>query len=134
MKDDQRRRLVEQAMRRLEVKMAAERETLRELTKTSVMSRPNAQRPHMVGAPKFARLRVTGLRGWELMLQRMEAGIWYSQRDLVALMRDCPPNSVRAWLHQKLRPRGMVERAHDGRSAIYRKPHSATETGHTGDS
>ncbi len=62
-------------------------------------SGPNAQR--QIGAKP----------GWVLLWERMEPGAWYADEDLVALMPEYAYGSPRAWLHQKLRKRGMVERA-----------------------
>lgn len=45
------------------------------------------------------------------LLRAMAPGGWYALPDLGAMLPDAPPNSVKAWLYQRLAPRGLVERA-----------------------
>ncbi len=56
--------------------------------------------------------------GWRVLWERMEPGAWYADEDLVALMPEYAYGSPRAWLHTKLRPKGMVERAASGKLGV----------------
>ncbi len=57
--------------------------------------------------------------GWMLLWRRMAPGAWYADEDLVALMPEYAYGSPRAWLHQKLKAKGMVERAAKPREDNY---------------
>jgi len=48
--------------------------------------------------------------GWQIVLERMADGEWYSRADLIALAPEYAAGSIRAWLVQKLVPE-HVERA-----------------------
>lgn len=48
--------------------------------------------------------------GWRVLVQRMAPGAWYGRPDLIRLMPEYAEGSVRAWLHQKLLAKGLVER------------------------
>jgi hypothetical protein len=52
------------------------------------------------------------LAGWKLLACAMAPAVWYALPDLVALVAgQAPANSVKAWVYQKLAPRGLLERA-----------------------
>jgi hypothetical protein len=57
-----------------------------------------------------AEQRARGERSIDRVVRAFRSGEWQSERDLVAAS-GAPRKSVSAYLHQKLEPRGLVERA-----------------------
>lgn len=111
------RRAIEHALERLDMNKA---KAARQRAKTAAAKRQARKREQRKAAavatggvnrlPNALRMRWP-VAGWKMLCARMDPALWYSARQIFALMADAPRGSVKAWLWHKAIPLGYVERA-----------------------
>lgn len=112
------RKAIENAMARLDATKARKRKaaTARrlELKRRRERERAEARRETATGScrhlPNELRKRYA-VAGWQVLLARMDPGVWYDWPQIRALMPEFKRGSVKAWVWQKAVRAGAIERA-----------------------
>lgn len=116
------RHLIEKAMARLDARKQRERRA-----KWAAGQKLRHKRERERKLAKQADLRATGIlcqrggpadrtrrlpiAGWKVMASRMSREAWMSFSDIRVVCPEYSKNSLKAWIQQKLRQKGLVERA-----------------------
>lgn len=126
------RKAIDKALARLDAKRARQRKAATakrlDLKQRREQERAAAKRQaNGIGIKGEWKQPLYALPGWQVLVCRMEPGVWYDWQQVRELMAEFPRGSVKAWLWLKAVKAGAIERA--GNPDFKPDPANPMETG-----